>query len=101
MAGERKKETSMIPRRIFWRFFIFILMGKYVQQWAELLRREKCRTSFIIISCLNENSFSALSLRGVRNERRSNPLTFQEITSAKLVLSLSKETPRNDSRLSN
>ena len=29
---------------------------------------------------------------------RSNPLTFQEIASAKLVLSLSKETPRNDSK---
>ena len=27
---------------------------------------------------------------------RSNPLTFQEIASAKLVLSLSKEAPRND-----
>ena len=32
---------------------------------------------------------------------RSNPLTFQEIASAKLVLSLSKETPRNDSKFLN
>ncbi|OGC08312.1 hypothetical protein A2V82_02215 [candidate division KSB1 bacterium RBG_16_48_16] len=45
--------------------------------------------------------FWAMSLRGVRNERRSNPITFQQIASAKLVLSLSKETPRNDSKISN
>ena len=42
-----------------------------------------------------------MSLRGVRNERRSNHLTLQEIASAKLVLSLSKETPRNDSKFIN